>query len=162
MEPKNKSTLHDIDEKSPVSKVAVENKTDILSTRVVAMVVAGAIILGVGSGFLGNMVASGVNFGSLSKSGDTGSSDSKKESAGVMDKKTFPDSAQGLLKEGGIEGEGNYHLERPGGKSQNVYLTSTAVDLSTFVGKKVKVWGQTFAAEKAGWLMDVGYIEVTK
>jgi len=154
--------LHDLDEKSSAPKVSVGGKTDVLSTQVVAMVVVGAIILGVGSGFIGNMIASGMNFGSLSNSGDTTSSDSKKESAGVMDKKTFPDSAQGLLKEGGMEGEGSYHLERPGGKSQNVYLTSTAVDLSIFVGKKVKVWGQTFAAEKAGWLMDVGYIEVTK
>jgi len=162
MEPKNKSTLHDIDEKSSPASVSEVKKTDILSTKVVAIVVAGAIILGVGSGFLGNMIASGANFGSGNQSGDDKSSGSGKESAGVMDKKTFPDSAEGLLKEGGMEGEGSYHLERPGGKSQNVYLTSTAVDLSTFVGKKVKVWGQTFAAEKAGWLMDVGYIEVVK
>lgn len=154
--------LHGIDEKTTSPEVPIMGKTDTLSTQVVAMIVVGAIILGVGSGFLGNMVASGMNFGLANQSGDEESSGSAKESAGVMDKKTFPDNAEGLLKEGGMEGEGSYHLERPGGKSQNVYLTSTAVDLSTFVGKKVKVWGQTFAAEKAGWLMDVGYIEVTK
>lgn len=81
-------------------------------------------------------------------------------SAGVVDKKTFKDSAEGLLKEGGMEGEGNFHLERPGGVSQNAYLTSSTVDLGKYVGKKVKVWGQTFQGQKAGWLMDVGLIEI--
>lgn len=79
---------------------------------------------------------------------------------GINDKKTFKDKAEGILKEGGIDGEGNFHLERPGGESQNVYLTSTAVDLSLYVGKKVRVWGKTFSGEKAGWFMDVGLIEV--
>ncbi|MCX6730888.1 MAG: hypothetical protein NTZ55_03500 [Candidatus Roizmanbacteria bacterium] len=81
-------------------------------------------------------------------------------SAGVVDKKTFKDSAEGMLKEGGLEGEGNFHLERPGGVSQNAYLTSSTVDLSKYVGKKVKVWGQTFTGQKAGWLMDVGLVEI--
>ena len=84
------------------------------------------------------------------------------QSVGVVDKKTFKDSAEGILREGGIDGEGNFHLERPGGVSQNVYLTSTTVDLSNYIGKKVKVWGQTFQAEKAGWLMDVGLVEIEK
>ncbi len=85
-----------------------------------------------------------------------------KKIIGVVDKKTFKDSTEGVLKEGGIDGEGNFHLERPGGESQNVYLTSSTIDLSEFIGKKVKVYGQTFAGEKAGWLMDVGYIEILK
>ena len=75
-------------------------------------------------------------------------------------KKTFKDSAEGIMREGGIDGEGNFHLERPGGLSQNVYLTSTTVDLSDYIGKKVKVWGQTFQADKAGWLMDIGSVEM--
>ena len=79
--------------------------------------------------------------------------------AGIVDKKTFPDSVEGKLLEGGLEGEGNFHLVRPGGESQNVYLTSSTVDLSTYIGKKVKVWGKTFTGEKAGWLMDVGFVE---
>jgi hypothetical protein len=64
------------------------------------------------------------------------------------------------LQEGGIDGEGQYHLVRPGGDSQNVYLTSSVVDLSLFVNKKVKVWGQTQTAQKAGWLMEVGRVQV--
>lgn len=82
------------------------------------------------------------------------------KTAGIADKKTFKDKAEGILKEGGIDGEGNFHLERPGGKSQNAYLTSSTVDLAQYVGKKIRVWGQTFTAEKAGWLMDVGLVEV--
>lgn len=82
--------------------------------------------------------------------------------AGIEDTSTFKDSAEGLLEEGGVNGEGQYHLTRPGGVSQNVYLTSTSVDLSSFVGKKVKVWGQTLSARKAGWLMDVGKIQVVE
>jgi hypothetical protein len=82
------------------------------------------------------------------------------KSAGVVDKKTFKDSAEGILKEGGMDGEGNFHLERPGGVSQNAYLTSSTVDLSKYIGKKIKVWGQTFSGQKAGWLMDVGLVEI--
>jgi len=82
------------------------------------------------------------------------------KSAGVVDKKTFKDSADGIMREGGKEGEGNFHLERPGGESQTAYLTSSTVDLSKYIGKKVKVWGQTFTGQKAGWLMDVGLVEI--
>lgn len=83
-----------------------------------------------------------------------------KKIVGIQDKKTFKDHAEGILKEGGIDGEGQFHLERPGGESQNVYLTSTTVDLSQYVGKRVRVWGETFAAQKAGWLMNVGLVEI--
>lgn len=81
---------------------------------------------------------------------------------GADDKSQFPDEAEGVLVEGGIDGEGTHHLERPGGPSQNVYVTSSNVDLQKFVGRTVKIDGKTFAAEKAGWLMDVGQLEVLK
>jgi len=79
---------------------------------------------------------------------------------GITDKDTFKDSAEGELKKGGIDGEGSHRLERPGGESQYVYLTSSIVDLDKFVDKKVKVWGETFSGQKAGWLMDVGKVKV--
>ena len=82
------------------------------------------------------------------------------KAAGVVDKKTFNTDATGILREGGIDGEGNFHLERTGGVSQNAYLTSSTVDLSKYIGKKVKVWGQTYQSQKAGWLMDVGLVEI--
>jgi hypothetical protein len=83
----------------------------------------------------------------------------KGKTYGDGDVATFKDVAEGNLQSGGIEGEGQYHLVRLGGDSQNVYLTSSSVDLSQFIGSKVKVWGQTQAAQKAGWLMDVGKIQ---
>lgn len=79
---------------------------------------------------------------------------------GSNDTKTFKDTAEGVLQNGGIDGEGQYHLVRSGGDSQNVYMTSSTVDLSQFLNKKIKVWGQTQAAQKAGWLMDVGRVEL--
>lgn len=84
----------------------------------------------------------------------------KGQSFGSTDKQAFPDTTEGVLKEGGIDGEGAYHLERPGGVSQNVYLTSTVIDLSDFLGAKVKIWGKTYEGEKAGWLMDVGRLQI--
>lgn len=83
-----------------------------------------------------------------------------KNEAGISDEKTFSDTATGLLEEGGISGEGTHHLTRPGGPSQTVYLTSTVIDLQSFVGKNIQVWGQTISARKAGWLMDVGKVKV--
>lgn len=82
--------------------------------------------------------------------------------AGKLDPSIKYDNAQGVLKEGGINGEGTYHLEREGGASKNVYLTSSMVDLSRFTGKKVDIWGETIASKKAGWLMDVAKIKVTE
>jgi len=113
-----------------------------------------AILLGIFFGFL----LTKIPFKTESKKASTTVSSQK--TAGIADKKTFKDQAEGTLKEGGIDGEGNFHLERPGGASQNVYLTSSTVDLSLYIGKKVRVYGQTFAGQKAGWLMDVGLVEV--
>ena|SRR3989338_7534345 len=83
-----------------------------------------------------------------------------KQIAGIQGKKNFKDKAEGTLRKGGVEGEGSFHLERPGGESQNVYLTSSTVDLAPYVNKKVRVQGETYASEKAGWLMDVGFVEI--
>jgi hypothetical protein len=119
------------------------------------------LVLGVGTGYVLSTVfpggAPGLSGGSEGKiSGGI----EKGEKYGDGDPEIFTDEAEGTLKEGGIDGEGQYHLERPGGESQNVYLTSSVVDLSQFKGKKIKVWGSTFEGEKAGWLMDVGIVEV--
>lgn len=117
--------------------------------------VAAAALLGLVTGFALTKITK--------KNSNTTSSSTKSEkTVGIADQKTFKDSAEGILKEGGIDGEGSFHLERPGGESQNVYLTSTTVDLSHYLGKKVRVWGETFAGEKAGWLMDVGRLDLLK
>lgn len=86
----------------------------------------------------------------------------KGKEIGLKDEKTFRDEAEGTLEEGGIDGEGTHHLTRDGGPSQNVYMISSVVDLSEFVGHKVQVWGETIDSKKAGWLMDVGRIKITE
>jgi hypothetical protein len=82
------------------------------------------------------------------------------ESVGEVDESVFADTAQGELREGGIEGEGTHYLDTGFGPEKYVYLLSTVLNLDSFVGKKVEVSGQTLAAEHAGWLMDVGRIKV--
>ena len=109
------------------------------------------VVVGVLSGFI---------FSKTKKTTQTQENIKTEKMAGIADKKTFKDKAEGILKEGGADGEGSFHLERPGGASQNVYLTSSTVDLSQYQGKKVRVWGETFSAQKAGWLMDVGLVEL--
>jgi hypothetical protein len=79
---------------------------------------------------------------------------------GLPDTETFDDKTEGVLIKGGLEGEGSHTLLRPNGVSQNVYLTSSAVDLDQFVDMEIRVWGETFKGQKAGWLMDVGRVEV--
>ncbi len=115
------------------------------------------VLLGIGVGWF----ISGRGWGSRSGTNVPGAKVGAKE-AGLADEKTFKDTATGELKEGGISGEGTHHLVRPGGDSQNVYLTSTVIDLQGFVGKKVQVWGQTISGKSAGWLMDVGKIKVVE
>lgn len=73
--------------------------------------------------------------------------------------KAFQDTASGTIEKGSINGEGTHILNREGGISQRVSLTSSAVDLDLFVGLKVEVKGQTNTSNKTGWLMDVGSIK---
>lgn len=86
----------------------------------------------------------------------------KDKEVGLEDERTFRDEATGILKEGGLEGEGTHRLEREGGPGQNAYLTSSVIDLDDFVGRKVTVWGETNKGQKAGWLMDVGKIKIVE
>jgi hypothetical protein len=79
---------------------------------------------------------------------------------GSSDESAFKDKAEGVLQVGGVGGEGTHHVVRVGGASQNVYLSSSVVDLDLVDGARVQVWGQTMNAKKAGWLMDVGRLKV--
>ncbi|PIU33082.1 hypothetical protein COY29_00165 [Candidatus Woesebacteria bacterium CG_4_10_14_0_2_um_filter_39_14] len=81
---------------------------------------------------------------------------------GIKDEAAFKDTAQGKIEinDNGDIVEGSHKLLRPGGPSQTAYLTSSVLDLNQFKGKCVQVWGETFASQKAGWLMDVGRIKI--
>jgi hypothetical protein len=150
-----KELIHDLD--SPQKKGSPNSNM----TKQLVFTVIIVLILGIGTGYIASNVAGSGEKGSLSvNNSSSGGSMGKGFTAGVNDTKAFPDTAEGVLQIGGIDGEGAFHLVRPGGDSQNVYMTSSAVDLSQFIGKKVKVWGQTQTAQKAGWLMDVGKIQV--
>ncbi|MDO8461121.1 MAG: hypothetical protein Q7S38_01620 [bacterium] len=135
-----------------------ENKPSSLFSRKIILVLLIVVLLGVSSGYLISRKG-GVNLGSGGEN-ISGSSISKGTVAGSNDLKTFKDAAEGVLKKGGVNGEGQYHLVRPGGDSQKVYLISSIVDLSKFLDRKIKVWGETQTAQTAGWLMDVGRVEV--
>lgn len=122
------------------------------------------ILAGVGTGWMLSKNTSkkavvGNNVSNVDKAPGAEVSNNGNE-VGINDTQTFSDTATGTLQEGGIEGEGSHHLERPGGANQTVYITSSVVDLDQFVGKKVTVWGQTLKGKKAGWLMDVGRVKI--
>lgn len=130
--------------------------------EIVVLVVVFLVVVG-GGIFSGKFLAGKWGFfgsGGLA-SGRVSQEEIKKgEEFGLKDEQAFKDTAVGVLKEGGVDGEGTHHLEREGGVSQNVYLTSSVLDLQQFVDRKIQIWGETFAAQKAGWFMDVGKLKV--
>ena len=125
----------------------------IKSTRIIIGVYVVLVLLGIGTGYLlshSNITGVGVKSGIIKTD----------KVAGSTDTKTFKDSAVGVIQKDGTDGEGTHQLIRDGGPSQTVTLMSSVVDLDQYVGKKVKVYGQTMAAQKAAWLMDVGRVEL--
>lgn len=131
--------------------------------KVLAMLIGlvAVILLGVGTGY----VVAGSKGGMSGGNGTAGDVQVVKTATeeGVKDASTFKDTATGDLKlnDGKLTKEGEYVLTR-GDASQNVYLTSSVVDLSKYVGKKVQVWGETFQGQSAGWLMDVGRVKLVE
>lgn len=141
---------------SLVHDFSMKNASIFTPKLLIALIIA--VILGLGSGYaLSKRAAVGVD---TAEGPASSSKIGKGTTVGSGDTKIFKDVAEGILKSGGIDGEGAFHLVRPGGDSQNVYLTSSLVDLSIFLDRKVKVWGETQQAKVAGWLMDVGRVEV--
>lgn len=155
---------HEIDKTDPlVHSITGSPMSTTMTTKTAILFFLGSIILGIIVGFgVTSFKKPSTDTAATAQDASSAGNTEVKKTVGVADKKAFPDKAEGVLREGGIEGEGTYHLERPGGESQNVYLTSSTVDMAPYVGKKVRVWGQTFSGQKAGWLMDVGLVEVLK
>ncbi len=136
----------------------MSTSTPLFSSKVIILFIL-VILLGIGSGYVLAKHAGTVLPGSTSGTASSGSV-AQGVTYGSGDSTTFKDTAEGVVQKGGIGTEGQYHLVRPGGASQYVYMTSSLVDLSQFIGHSVKVWGATQKAQQAGWLMDVGKVEV--
>jgi hypothetical protein len=151
MEPKGekKSLVKDITPEEELKEEQITMKTN---SKIVLGVYIFLILLGIGTGYL--LAGKG---GSLGSAGGTIKTETV---VGSTDTKTFKDSAEGMVEAGGMNGEGSHKLVREGGPSQTAYLVSSVVDLDEYVGKKVRVWGQTMGAKKVSWLMDVGKIEL--
>lgn len=147
------------EEKELLHDFSKSQQSPLVTPRFVAVLFV-VILLGIATGyFLSNKNLREVGVSSSSTRGET-EPVTKGTIIGSDDTKTFSDSTEGILQEGGKNGEGQFHLVRPGGESQYVYLTSSTVDLSQFKEMKIKVWGQTQNSQKVGWLMDVGRVEV--
>lgn len=123
--------------------------------KVFALIVLLSLVTGAGTGYF----LAQKNGGSLKNPA------SLKQTAKTpeTDIRTFRDFAEGKIEkrpEGKNEdyAEGTHILVRDVGTS--VALTSSVVDLTTYEGKKVKVYGETQKAIREGWLMDVGKVEV--
>ena len=148
LNPTQNSVVRKIDDESPIKK-----------NIILGLISVVIVLLGIGTGYLISGVGkktSGLSTGNSSGKSVTAS----EKEAGIKDESKFSATTDGELAEGGIGGEGNYHLVRGSGPSQYAYLTSSSVDLAPFVGKKVQIWGETMSGKKAGWLIDVGKIKV--
>lgn len=120
--------------------------------KILLIVLAVSILSGIGTGY----------FLSKKSSGPASLPVIMEVKNATQDTKTFRDFAEGEIrpietKDSSQYSEGTHILEREG--AYPVTLTSSVVDLSLYEGKKVKVFGETQKALKAGWLMDVGKVE---
>lgn len=130
-----------------------------LKKNIILGVISVVVVLaGIGTGYLfsGVRKTTGTSTGNASGKSVVAT----ENEAGIKDESKFSTTTDGVLEEGGIGGEGTYHLIRGNGPSQYAYLTSSVVDLGVFVGKKVQIWGETVSGKKAGWLIDVSKIKV--
>ena len=76
------------------------------------------------------------------------------------------DTAQGTLEKMPLSSDGSYtdgtHILKGSSGQTVAALTSSSVDLSQYVGKLVKVCGETQKSETQNWLIDVASVTVEK
>lgn len=145
----------------PLDLKGTSNMKSANKLAIILMIVA--VVAGIGTGFgINNVASKSVKSGSSSAPISTVPSNGIKEGDifGSANESDFKDTATGYLEKGGIDGEGSHKLLREGGDSQTVYLTSSVTDLDEFEGMEIQIWGETFKAQTAGWLMDVGRVKV--
>lgn len=146
--------IQNLNQSVPAEPVAKKRKK-LLPVILVAVV----ILVGVASGYLFSGKSRGSSVTEMTGVIPAGELVSGKE-FGAKDASAFKDTAIGVLEKGVVNGEGTHQLIREGGPSQTAFLTSSVLDLDQFEGKKVQIWGETFKAQKAGWLMDVGRVKI--
>lgn len=139
----------------------IDAKDEVLSTQrmkthkgIILLVYGLLLFLGIGTGYL---LSAKTNLGTTSTTGGV-TTNTVAKVVGVKDA-IFKDCATGVIEKEGLNGEGTHKLIREGGPSQTAYLLSSIVDMDQYVGLTVKVCGQTIAAKKVSWLMDVGRLE---
>lgn len=121
------------------------------------------IIVVIGAGILTGLVLSSIN--KTSSGGSVLSEEDLSPEIKESLAQTFRDETEGTLEKNedlDKYAQGTHKLIRPGGEDQTAYLTSSILDLDEYVGKKIKVFGETFGSSQVGWLMDVGKVEVIK
>lgn len=149
-------------QKKPLVKPLVSEKT---KKKSIYMVLASflVVVLGVTTGWF---LAGTRNEGKTSEGGSTQTTNSKGEveRAGVGEEGDYDSTAEGVLKSGGVNGEGTHHLDRGLGEGKYVSLTSSVVDLDSFLDKEVVVWGETISVDPklASWKIDVGLVTEVK
>lgn len=148
---------------SLVKEFSVEKKPRVKEIVIPALVIILIILVGGATGYFLAMRGAAMTTPAITKElvGGVELVQGPKE-VGVKDEETFRDTAQGKIEVNDSTEipEGSHKLIRPGGPSQTAYLTSSVIDLDQFTGKCVQAWGETFAAQKAGWLMDVGRVKI--
>lgn len=137
-------------------------KTNWKGILIPSLVILAIVVVGTVSGYFLSRV--GVTGGTTERTQLTGGAEliQGPNEVGIKDEAAFKDTAQGKIEanDNGDIPEGSHKLLRPGGPSQTAYLTSSVLDLNQFRGKCVQLWGETFAGQEAGWLMDVGRIKI--
>ena len=133
---KNKSAQEPLVQNPKISQNP-ENMNSVFTKKLLIVLII-TVVLGGITGYAVNTKIGGSGGNSLTSGSVDSSQIAKGTVVGSNDTKTFKDIANGTLKNGGINGEGQFHLARTGGDSQNVYLTSSSVDLSKFINKKIK------------------------
>lgn len=167
-EPSHDDILRDLnlDKKATTTIERNSNMNAATSSKLVIVFALVAVLAGVGTGF-GAYKLQARSPGSSGPAGSNmqqvaGEAVNAGDIFGIKDDKTFKDSAEGYLTEAAADDEGSHLLLRAGGDTQTVHLTSSSTDLEKFKGMEIRVKGETFKGQKAGWLMDVGQVEVLK
>ena len=158
----NTATVQEPKQTIPLSPVPPRSSVNLIK-KVMPLL---AIVVIVGAGVYSGLILHSLNKSKTATSaGVSGSQEDLPKDVQESQAKTFKDEAEGVIEKNDKMdkyAQGTHKLIRPGGDSQTAFLTSSVLDLDSYVGKKVKIFGETFGSLQVGWLMDVGKVEEIK